>query len=686
VTLPTTRWRSSTRPTTTVPPLRHQPALDGIRAVAVAGVILFHAGIPWLVGGFLGVEAFFVLSGYLITTLLLSESEDGGRIRLGSFWGRRARRLLPALIALVVVVGCYQVIAGATHAVPNLLGDGLSTMFYVANWHQIWTGGGYFAATGPQSPLQHTWSLAIEEQFYLIWPLVLLAVHRLARRSRTPGVAASRALLTITILGSLLSAAAMAILVRSDGIDRVYFGTDTRASGILVGSALAVVLVRWRRVPRPLPSRPALLAGAAGLAAVLVALVAVHGSSTWFYTGGFLGFDLAVAAVIFSVSVLPASVVGRALGWRPLVALGLISYGVYLWHFPLFLWLTQASTGIAGAGLLVLRVAATLVVATVSYFAVELPIRTRRVKGLLLAVLSPVGAAAAVVSLAVASSIALPSIANASGVRGASVPVAATASATCAATAGSAATARAAGASSSCRSNATLLLGDSLALTLGAGLSTGAGAYGMDVTNKAILGCGYANTGVVLTATGYVAQNTQCSDAFGTWRQEVQALEPRSIVVLLGFWDCFTRQWNGRTVQPGDPAFDAYLSTRIDAMLGELGNGRTPIVLLGVPLTQSAPFADGSPAPQDDAARHRAVNTLLRAAAQRHRGVTYFDLDHVVAPGGHFSAALAGQACRWSDGIHFAGYCGERVGRTLFPELLRLTPSTASAPQAAPAR
>jgi hypothetical protein len=185
--------RASRRVRTPRTQLTYTPALDGVRGVAVLAVVLYHAGLPWAGGGFLGVELFFVLSGFLITSLLLAEWRQTGGIGLRGFWGRRARRLLPALFALLAVVGAYYALAGPAAAVPGLRGDGIATLRYYANWHQIAAGSSYFAATGPVSPLTHTWSLAIEEQFYAVWPLVVLAAlaplaaRRRAPRGPTPG-------------------------------------------------------------------------------------------------------------------------------------------------------------------------------------------------------------------------------------------------------------------------------------------------------------------------------------------------------------------------------------------------------------------------------------------------------------------------------------------------------------------
>ena len=217
----------------------HLGALDGLRGIAVLAVILYHGGVPWLAGGFLGVEVFFVLSGFLITSLLISEWLDRGKIALGAFWARRARRLLPALVVLVAVIGLYYTTAGSAKAVPGLLGDGFAALFYYSNWHQIATGASYFAASGPVSPFQHTWSLGIEEQFYALWPLLVLAAVWCVRRGGGSKPASLRLLLAVALLGVVASAAQNALAFDGgSGLDRVYYGTDTRATGLSRGRRL----------------------------------------------------------------------------------------------------------------------------------------------------------------------------------------------------------------------------------------------------------------------------------------------------------------------------------------------------------------------------------------------------------------------------------------------------------------
>ena len=219
-----------TRPRST---FRHLPALDGLRGLALLGVLLFHAG-GALTGGYLGVDLFFVLSGFLITSLLLAEHHATGRIALGAFWTRRARRLLPALRALMPAVALYGRYLARPEELHALRADALATLAYVANWRAIVSHHSYWDLFTSPSPLEHMWSLSIEEQFYLVWPLLvggLLATPLAARRGP------ARALLTTVVFLALASVATTTLIYSSEATSRVYLGTDTRAAGILAGAA-----------------------------------------------------------------------------------------------------------------------------------------------------------------------------------------------------------------------------------------------------------------------------------------------------------------------------------------------------------------------------------------------------------------------------------------------------------------
>jgi peptidoglycan/LPS O-acetylase OafA/YrhL len=380
--------RAIAAPGTTEVRLPYSPGLDGLRALAVIAVLLYHADLPFLPGGFLGVEVFFVISGYLITALLLAEWDKSSSIGLMGFWLRRARRLLPALYVLVVVCLAFAVVF-LPGEVARLRGDAIAAFGYVTNWYLIFGDVSYFEAVGRPSLLQHLWSLAVEEQFYLIWPPVLalglsLGATRLRRRR----------MLIVTLFGAAASAVAMGLLY-DPGVDpsRIYYGTDTRATGLLLGAALAFL---W--VPRPSAdgrdlrrklgssrfrrrwgwTAPLVLEvlGFVALGVLVWLCLRLGEFEPFLYKGGFVLVGIATAATIMAV-VSPYTLIGaRLLGSAPLRWIGVRSYGIYLWHWPVFM-VTRPDLDVPfdGLRLLALRLIATVVLADLSYRFVETPIR-----------------------------------------------------------------------------------------------------------------------------------------------------------------------------------------------------------------------------------------------------------------------------------------------------------------------
>ncbi len=345
-------------------------ALDGLRALSLLILMGYHFGVGWLQGGFFGLDIFYVLSGYLITGLLVSEYGKRGRIQLSAFWLRRARRLLPALLIVLVVVTLMVRFAEPAGLYPEFRMSALSALFYFSNWWQIAASGNYFAVTGPVYPLAHTWSLAVEEQFYLVWPLVVLLVMHVSR-TFARGL---RNLLLVAVVGVVASATEMALLYRpSANVTRLYFGTDTHAQSILVGAALAcaMTMIQRRRghdgmAPEATSTRLRtllVLVGLAGVAGTLTLSYSLIGSSSFDYRGGFLLSALSAAAIIVAAVCVPGGVVARAFSLPPMVWLGTISYGAYLWHFPVFIYLDPARTGATAIGLLALRSSATIALA-----------------------------------------------------------------------------------------------------------------------------------------------------------------------------------------------------------------------------------------------------------------------------------------------------------------------------------
>lgn len=349
------------------------PGLDGVRALAVIGVLLYHADLTWIRGGFLGVDVFFVLSGFLITSLILEEYDRAGRIDFSRFYLGRARRLLPALVLLLAVVA----VAAAfiyRDAAAQVRSDAVASIFYVNNWWYIFNDQSYFEFIGRPPLLKHLWSLAVEEQFYLAWPAIAYLVMRKAGR---------RGVRLTALTLALLSTVWLIWLSASNGYpeyadpSRAYFGTDSHAMGLLIGAALATF---WRpgRLPARLPrGGPAVLAGT-GIAALLVVIwffLFVGEFTPWMYRGGFLVLALVVALLIAMASH-PGSPLGHWMGTQPWAYIGQRSYGLYLWHWPIFM-VTRPHLDVPfdGIPLLAFRLALTFGIAELSFRFVEMPIR-----------------------------------------------------------------------------------------------------------------------------------------------------------------------------------------------------------------------------------------------------------------------------------------------------------------------
>jgi peptidoglycan/LPS O-acetylase OafA/YrhL len=631
---------------TGAPSIPYEPALDGLRAVAVIAVLLYHGGVTWMRGGFLGVDLFFVLSGYLITTLLLVEWGRNGTLRLSAFWVRRARRLLPALgLVLVGVVGYAAFVVDRTQ-LPSIRNDAFATIAYVANWRFVFSGQSYFAQFAAPSPLRHMWSLAIEEQFYLLWPFVVFLLLRWRPRLR---------LLTQLFVGAAVASALLMAVLFHPGHDpsRVYYGTDTRAQALLIGAALATILLRVRRSgrERPAPSAPWVRGGLVGALVLAVALIAVRDSAEWMYRGGYLLAAIACAATIAAAVQPRRNILRVVLSPAPLRAIGKVSYGLYLWHWPVYLALTEERLGLSGYALLLARVAVSAGLAVASYYLVELPVRrgtwlhgTRRA-------LVVVPAVAAVLALAF---VLVPAV------RGTGRDIAIADLSTVTTVAGSATPPA-----------SVLVVGDSVAKTLGDGFDRESHTAGVSLFNRGQLACGLAQHARIHHGDVWSDTEPTCDDWPAHWTGWINEIHPVVSVVVFDVYVVQDLEINGQSVPFGSKASDTYIRKQLGRGIDNLRAGGGAVVILTAPYNHR-PEVVGQPVhwAEDDTTRIDHWNALMRAFVKKRAdpAVTLVDLNGFVSPGGAYANSLNGVALRY-DGVHFNPNAGQLVFRWLLPQL-----------------
>jgi peptidoglycan/LPS O-acetylase OafA/YrhL len=632
---------------------RSIPALDGIRALAVALVLADHGGIPGLSGGFLGVDVFFVLSGFLITSLLLDELDRSGRIILTAFWIRRARRLLPALLVMVLAVVAVRELF-PPDAIAALRSDAVASFFWVANWAYVAQRTDYFSQGSTPSPLQHTWSLGVEEQYYLIWPVLLIvvaagvgfAVRRLGRGE--PIRAVRWTVFVIATVGALASAAAAIVFTSDASLNRIYFGTDTRAQALLVGAAAAALLVRdWPALTvygTLIRSRSGRWAARAlpvvGLSALGVAAHFATGGVSDFRRGMLIVVAVAAVLVIAPVALDQNGAVARVLAWGPLVWLGAISYGVYLWHWPIFLLLNGERTGLSGWPLFALRCGATVAVAAASWWLLEQ--RIRRWRPVIVPMLPLAGAMAA--TAAVVTMQVLPVTPKSDeappdpGVDSAALVVSPEVPVEIQAPAGALAPG----------TERVAVFGDSVAWTLMRYLPPTAG---LSFANYTTIGCGIARGGPYRYVGDQLTQKPECDAWPSRWAQRISHDRPDVVLLIIGRWEVVDRMNEGRWTHIGDPAYDAYLRGELTRALDILGSTGARIVVTTEPYNRRAEKPDGSLYPEDQPTRVDNWNTLLRRVVGQRRNVTVLDLNKKMGPNGRYTTKVDGIRMR-SDGVH----------------------------------
>ena len=638
-------------PRVTIPRL---PALDGLRGLAVLGVLLFHAN-GALRGGYLGVDLFFVLSGFLITSILIAEHRAEGRIDLRMFWIRRARRLFPALLSLMPAIAVYAWVFAQPTELPGLRADGLATLGYVANWRAIFANRSYWELFAAPSPLEHTWSLAIEEQFYVLWPLLVVAVFRLARRG-------TRALAVVSGVLAIASATAMTLLYVPDDTTRVYLGTDTRGAAILAGAVLAAVLAESpatqdRRMLRVLD-----LFGVVAAIGLGAAWVLIDGQSPFLYRGGFWLTELAAVVLITCAAQGENSLVARALAFRPLGLVGAISYGVYLWHWPLYVVLTTERIHLGGVRLTLLRFAATFAVAIVSYRWFEQPIRHRGIFFGKAVVVVPTAIALAVACVVVST------VGGAAPLPAAALPVpivVPVASATDASAdvvelpLPSVRDLRDAGELPP-GTLRVLVLGDSVAMSLGNLLRVQQTHGSAFVAQRGVGDCSLLE-GVVPTRT-ISNQSHGGGNCAKDWADDTAELLPDVTIVLFGGGYFASAKIDGKWQHPCDAGWhDVYVKQMAWRLSGLLRHGGR--VVLALPSYPVGKWEHLNP-------RVDCYDAALRDAARVVPGVTTLDLQARLCPGGVCELTSDGAPIRL-DGLHFEYPGGVALANWVLAELPR---------------
>ncbi len=627
------------------PSLAHEPALDGLRGVAVAVVVAFHLG--HLEGGFLGVDLFFVLSGFLITSLLVTEAQRRGTVDLRRFWLRRVRRLLPALLVMLVGVAILLVAFTPDGDRPRFRADALATLGYVANWERMAGNLTYWDIFTQPSPLDHTWSLAIEEQFYLLWPLVALAVLGWRRRSRVTQRA--RLLGAIAVAAALTSLVLLGLTYSPVDTSRAYFGTDTRIGATLGGAALATFAAgRARRRGRP--SAALDVAGALGLVIIGWSLATVDGQGGWYYRGGLGLLILAALVVIRATTGGPPGRVARVLSWRPLCLLGIVSYGVYLWHWPVIVYATEERLGVGGWRLDAVRILVTLGVAAVSYCVVERPIRRGtwrvwRVRWAWPMTAGAFGIALVAVLAATQGTVRTPVGSDQAAAVGAAER-----------------TSDIYPADIPTRATRLLLVGDSGPVFLGPELEQEAAKTGdFTVAMSTAMFCSPLYASDEVRFPDKVVKVRPCSpERRQRWADVVERYDPEVVVYYLanagGLGEV---RVDGEWVMDCDPAFDAYIAETLLADV-EILAGKGAMVVLA-----TSPYVD---VPTDDSdAQVDCRNENLRAIAARRPGVQVLDLNRFVAD---LQRTTGDPTTR--DLVHLNEPTARRVASWMLPEVAAL--------------
>jgi peptidoglycan/LPS O-acetylase OafA/YrhL len=630
-------------------------ALDGLRAIAVAAVVVFHFAPTLLPAGFLGVDVFFVVSGFLIARLVTREIERTGTVSFARFWSRRARRLLPALATVTVAVLIAAGVSFSNTEIHDLRAQALGTLFYCANWVMIFAKSNYFTNLGRPSPFLHMWTLAVEEQFYVVLPLVLFAARRVVVRNpvRAAGVA---------LVGACVSTAWMAVLVSPTGDpSRAYLGSDSHAMGLLVGVALGIVagagtpwvaFTEWMRSNR----RAVVIApwaAVVALVAILLTMRVTRDRTLLLYRGGFLVFALLTAVIVAVVATMPAAPISRFLRTPPLVAIGLRSYSLYLWHWPVRVFVTPRP-GLHGVGLFAVRLAISVVLAEISYRLVERPLRfgrlgrfgTDRARDQVgsrpaLAYFAVLTVVAAVLVLTVVAPGPLPP-SNLAGV-------------------GSS------GGNPDPNALRVDTFGDSTALKFGLAGFDHARELGISVGGDAQLGCGVVHFDAV-TDGRVIGEPAVCAGWQARWQASMRADPKARLMLMTGAWEILDHRTPTGIVRFGTPAWTELVRSSLHTALTMLTSDGRTAYLFQVPCYGAGDVADPIPE-RADPRRIAALNTIFAEAARTTPHVRLVQWRRLVCPGGHRAETLDGADLWQPDDQHLTDAGAVKVWQWWLPQI-----------------
>jgi peptidoglycan/LPS O-acetylase OafA/YrhL len=651
---------STPAPDSTTHGFGYNAALDGLRALAVLSVIAYHDNYAWAKGGFLGVDLFFVLSGFLITTLLVLEFRRGSTIRLAAFWARRARRLLPALLGVLAFVALYTHFAVVPWERNGVRDDMFASLFYFANWRFIFDKQGYFELFSATSPLRHMWSLAIEEQYYLVWPLIVLACLRIGRGSL-------RILTWVCVAGGAASMIAMWLRFHPGDPSAAYYATDARAHSLLIGALLAVALIAWKPA-----ARARRLLALAAIPAVVVVAIAAHitsGTGAHYYHGGSALFAVVVAVLI--AGVLQAGPVASVLSIRPLAWIGRISYGLYLWHWPIDVRLVPSRVHVADTTQNQLRLAVTFVAAGASYYLVERPIRERTWTPRISAVAFVPAAAAmiVVISASAVGATAPPGFIWGYGdplLCGPPRPNETHEAVTAQARSGPLAV------PTSARGQRVLIVGDSTACSLWPGLNAVGNANGIATDQGSVFGCGVASGEITTTRNESITpHSSRCPELVDADESAALARSRPTIVLWMSIWEKSDLVVDGHTVVAGTPAGEKEIMARMDAALARLTAGGAHVVMI----TEAAAAPNPAQGTQTTSIKadndgYTRLNALLARFQARHADqVTLVDLASKLCPSGPPCPAVVDGLHARPDGRHFTPTAATWAARYILTQI-----------------